>query len=144
MSVLSAQSRTARRTNRAQSSQNDENQTSEYDGFWLNVTLPMGEGDNVKHARFPAPVRGIAIADLKTRKVYENMDPEYATQVHAMNAVIEALQEKCLTANNGKPMEEGQTIEVGLSVVLYRRQEESAAPVDPEITTNVKNILFGG
>jgi hypothetical protein len=115
-------------------------EASEFDGFWINVGAYMGEGEDAKHVRLP---RGIAVSDLKMRKVYETMDPDFAAQVEMMSEMILAIQEACLTGgNNGKPLAEGQAIPVELSAMLYRRQEEAEVVRDKEVVTNVRKALF--
>ena len=126
-------------------------EASEFDGFWINAGVYMGEegeADN-KFVRLP---RGIAVSDLKVRKVYETMDPEFAAQVNMMNEMILAIQEACLTAGEagkplaegeaGKPLAEGQSIPIQLSCVLYRRQEEAEVVQDTEVKTSVRKALF--
>jgi len=114
-------------------------ETSEFDGFWLNLGVYSGSEESSKFTRIP---RGVAVSDLKMRKVYETMDPEFAAQVEVMNEIILAIQEKCLTANDGKPMTEGQSIPVNINEVLYRRQEETEMVRDKETTTTIRNALF--
>ena len=114
-------------------------ETSEFDGYWINVGVFMGEGEDAKFVRLP---RGIAISDLKQRKVYESMDPEFAAQVELMNEMILAIQEACLTTNDGKPLNEGQAIPINVSAMLYRRQEEAEVVRDAEVSTNIRKALF--
>ena len=114
-------------------------ETSEFDGFWINVGVFMGEGEDAKFVRLP---RGIAVSDLKQRKVYESMDPEFAAQVEIMNEMILAIQEACLTTNDGKPLNEGQAIPINVSAMLYRRQEEAEVTRDAEVSTNIRKALF--
>ena len=112
---------------------------SEFDGYWINVGVFMGEGEDAKFVRLP---RGIAVSDLKQRKVYESMDPEFAAQVELMNEMILAIQEACLTTNDGKPLNEGQAIPINVSAMLYRRQEEAEVVRDAEVSTNIRKALF--
>lgn len=115
-------------------------EASEFDGFWINVGVFVGEGDDAKFVRLP---RGIAVSDLKARKVYETMDPEFAAQVEVMNEMILAIQEACLTGGDkGKPLAEGQSIPINVSAMLYRRQEEAEVVRDKEVSTNIRNALF--
>lgn len=114
-------------------------ETSEFDGYWINVGVFMGEGEDAKFVRLP---RGIAVSDLKQRKVYESMDPEFAAQVELMNEMILAIQEACLTTNDGKPLNEGQAIPINVSAMLYRRQEEAETVRDAEVSTNIRKALF--
>jgi hypothetical protein len=117
-------------------------EVSEFDGFWVNAGVYMGEEEATdnKFVRLP---RGIAVSDLKVRKVYETMDPEFAAQVNMMNEMITAIQEACLTAGDGgKALAEGQSIPIQLSCVLYRRQEEAEVVQDTEVKANVRKALF--
>jgi len=117
-------------------------ETSEFDGFWINAGRYMGEEDedDNKFVRLP---RGIAVSDLKVRKIYETMDPEFAAQVNMMNEMVAAIQEACLTAGEGgKPLAEGQSIPIQLSCVLYRRQEEAEIVQDTEVRASVRKALF--
>jgi hypothetical protein len=115
-------------------------EASEFDGFWINAGVYMGDEEDAKFVRLP---RGIAVSDLKIRKVYETMDPEFAAQVNMMNEMILAIQEACLTAGEaGKPLAEGQSIPIQLSCVLYRRQEEAEVVQDTEVKTSVRKALF--
>ena len=115
-------------------------EASEFDGFWINAGVYMGDEEDSKFVRLP---RGIAVSDLKVRKVYETMDPEFAAQVNMMNEMILAIQEACLTAGEaGKPLAEGQSIPIQLSCVLYRRQEEAEVVQDTEVKTSVRKALF--
>ena len=115
-------------------------EASEFDGFWINAGVYMGDEEDSKFVRLP---RGIAVSDLKVRKVYETMDPDFAAQVNTMNEVILAIQEACLNAGEaGKPLAEGQSIPIQLSCVLYRRQEEAEVVQDTEIKTSVRKALF--
>lgn len=117
-------------------------ETSEFDGFWINAGVYMGEEDdtNNKFVRLP---RGIAVSDLKVRKVYETMDPDFAAQANMMNEMVTAIQEACLTAGEGgKPLSEGQSIPINLSCVVYRRQEEAEVVQDTEVKASVRKALF--
>lgn len=114
---------------------------SEYEGFWINIGVYTGEEADAKFVRLP---RNIAVGDLKPKKLYENMDADYAAQVEMMNEVITAIKEACLTGGpNGKPMAEGQMIPIQLSAVLYRRQEEAEVPRDATVAKSVRSALFG-
>lgn len=115
-------------------------EASEFDGFWVNAGVYMGDEEDSKFVRLP---RGIAVSDLKIRKVYETMDPDFAAQVNMMNEMILAIQEACLTAGEaGKPLAEGQSIPIQLSCVLYRRQEEAEVVQDTEVKINIRKALF--
>lgn len=139
MSVVSNASKTIRGNAARAAAANTQAEVSEFDGFWINNGVYMGEGPDAKHVRLP---RGIAVSDLKLRKVYDTMDPEFAAQVEMMNEMILAIQEACLQGNNGKPLAEGQSIPINLSAVLYRRQEEAEVQVDTETKAAVRKALF--
>ena len=136
---MSIVSQASKAINAKRQAANTTTETSEFDGFWINCGVYMGEEDAAKFVRLP---RGIAVSDLKPRKIYETMDPEFAAQVEMMNEMILAIQEACLTANNGKPLTEGQSIPIQLSAVLYRRQEEAEVVRDKEVSTSVRKALF--
>ncbi len=111
-------------------------ETNEFDGFWLNLGVQMGtEGEETAFVRLP---RGVAVSDLKPRKVYESMDPDYAAQTSLVNRLISIIQSKCAG------MVEGQSIPINLEVVLYRRQEESEVAPAKEETADLEKALFGG
>ena len=109
-------------------------ETNEFDGFWLNLGVQMGSEEASTFVRLP---RGVAVSDLKPRKVYESMDPEYAAQTALMNRLITLIQSKCTG------MSEGDSIPINLEVVLYRRQEESEVASAPEETNDLEKALFG-
>jgi hypothetical protein len=136
MSIVSNASKTIRGNARQAAATTE---TSEFDGFWINVGVFMGEGEDAKFVRLP---RGIAVSDLKARKLYDTMDPEFAAQVELMNEMILAIQEACLNGNDGKPLNEGQSIPINVSAMLYRRQEEAEVVRDKEVSTNIRNALF--
>lgn len=107
----------------------------QYEGLWLNPGIFVGDEENQKFVRFN---RGVAISDLKIRKLYESMDPDFAAEQALLNQRIERIQAKALT------LEEGEHIVVNIPMVLYRRQEE--ADVAPTPKADVKAIddeLFG-
>lgn len=133
MSVVSTVSKTVKA--RASASTSVATETNEFDGFWLNAGVSMGTEEASTFVRLP---RGIAVSDLKTRKVYETMDPEYAAQCNMMNRLITLIQSKCAG------MAEGQSIPINLEVVLYRRQEESEVAAAPAETNDLEKALFGG
>lgn len=111
-------------------------ETNEFDGFWLNLGVQMGtEGEETTFVRLP---RGVAVSDLKPRKIYESMDPDFAAQASLMNRLITIIQSKCAG------MAEGDSIPINLEVVLYRRQEESEVAPAKEETADLEKALFGG
>lgn len=128
MSVISAVSK-----NRATTKTTAEREASEFDGFWLNLGVQHGSEEDSKFVRLP---RGVAVSDLKLRKVYENMDPDFAAEVNLMNNIITLIQKKCAG------LAEGEAIPINLGVVLYRRQEEAEVAPDPVASTDLENALF--
>ncbi len=111
-------------------------ETDEYQGLWINVGVSMAgaeEGDDPTFVRLP---RGVAISDLKTRKIYDNMDPVFAGQANLMNQLIEEIRKKALT------LVEGESIPINLEVTLYRRQEESAKTETPMANADLSKALF--
>ena len=137
MSIVSNASKSIRGAARSTTAAAPE--VSEFDGFWINCGVFMGEDDDAKFVRLP---RGIAVSDLKARKIYETMDPEFAAQVELMNEMILAIQEACLQGNDGKPLAEGQSIPINVSAMLYRRQEEAEVVRDKEVSSNIRKALF--
>ena len=131
MSVVTTVSRKA--TTRATAAAVEE--LNEFDGFWLNLGVQMGTEGDSKFVRLP---RGVAVSDLKPRKIYESMDPDYAAQSSLVNRLITIIQSKCAG------MAEGDSMPINLEVVLYRRQEESEVAAAPEETTDLEKALFGG
>lgn len=111
-----------------------EREASEFDGLWINVGVTYGEGDDATFVRLP---RGVAISDLKPRKVYENMDPDFAAQVNLMNQMISIIQQKSLK------LAEGESVPINLTVQLYRRQEEADVVPDTASTADLEAALFG-
>ena len=112
-----------------------EEDTSEFEGIWVNLGVYMGEeGD--KEPPFVRLPRGVAVSDLKPRKVYDNMDPEFAAQVILMNQIIELIQQKGLELN------EGESVPINLEAVIYRRKEE-VAPTKAKSNKELATTLFG-
>lgn len=108
----------------------------EFQGLWINVGVNMAaaeEGDSPIFVRLP---RGVAVSDLKPRKIYDNMDPEFAGQAKLMNQLIAEIQKKALT------LKEGESISINLEVQLYRRQEESAKSDAPMANADLATALF--
>lgn len=133
MSVISTVSKNVNRGTKAAAS-TAVAETNEFDGFWLNLGVSMGTEEDSKFVRLP---RGVAVSDLKIRKVYDSMDPEYAAEVTLMNRVIQLIQSKCAG------LAEGGSVPINLEVVLYRRQEETEVASDPVETTDLEKALFG-
>tara|TARA_R110000822_G_scaffold177268_1_gene317254 strand:- start:376 stop:759 length:384 start_codon:yes stop_codon:yes gene_type:complete len=127
MSVINSASTTSTKTAAART-------PSEYDGFWLNLGIDMGTEEASTFVRLP---RGIAVSDLKTRPVYENMDPVFAAQVIMMNKMISAIQNKC------KGLSEGDSLPVNMNAVLYRKQEAVAEVALTDDSSDVEAALFG-
>lgn len=111
---------------------------SEFDGFWLNFALPTADGE--------APIRlplGVAVGDLKTKKLYASMDADFAAKTSMQNNAVTLIQRRCI--KDGKPaMAEGEYVKVNLDVYIYRRMEELETPVEatPEVAT-LEAVLFG-
>lgn len=111
---------------------------SEFDGFWLNFALPTAEGED--------PIRlplGVAVGDLKTKKLYASMDPEFAAKTKLQNNAVTLIQRRCI--KDGKPaMAEGEYVKVNMDVYIYRRMEELDAPVaDTPEAEALEAVLFG-
>lgn len=103
---------------------NNTQEVSEFDGLWLNIGVLSG--DDEENANFVRLPRGVAVGDLKTKKVYDRQiaeNPDYAAEVQLMNSLIELIQEKSLT------LAEGESVPLKLEVQLYCRQEESSEAV---------------
>ena len=109
-------------------------ESDEFDGYWVNFGPETeDENGNIKFSRLN---RGVAVSDLQTRKIYENMSPEFQQEVAITNEVVEALREAC------PDLEEGEGIRVNLAVYLYRRQEGvEVAPTAKK--SEIKAKLFG-
>jgi hypothetical protein len=110
-------------------------EADQYEGLWLNPGIFVGTPEDKKFIRFN---RGVAISDLKVRKLYESMDPDFAAEQSLLNQRIERIQAKALT------LAEGEMCVVNIPMVLYRRQEE--ADVAPTPKSDIKAIddeLFG-
>lgn len=111
-------------------------ETDEYQGLWINIGVNMAgaeEGDSPIFVRLP---RGVAVSDLKARKIYDNMDPDFAGQANLMNQLITEIQKKALT------LSEGESVSINLEVQLYRRQEESAKSDTPMANADLAAALF--
>ena len=92
---------------------------SEYDGMWINVGVNVQDPENPEQTQFIRLSRGIAIGDLKPKKIYPNMSPEFAAQVKIENRMLMEIQQKALT------LEEGESVSSdALAVQVYRRNEE--------------------
>lgn len=128
MSVISTPTR---RTNN-----NRRDETSEFDGIWLNIGVQMGGEDGADPVFVRMP-RGVAVSDLQVRKVYSTMDPDFAAQVTLMNQVIELVQAK------GLELEEGESVPIALEVQLYRRQEEEDVSPSKADNKALSATLFG-
>lgn len=112
---------------------------SEFDGFWLNFALPTAEGE--QPIRLPL---GVAVGDLKLKKLYASMDADFAAKTAMQNNAVTLIQRRCI--KDGKPaMAEGEYVKVNLDVYIYRRMEELeqiAAEATPEVAT-LEAVLFG-
>lgn len=128
MSVITSISKNARRTTSTP-------ETDEYEGLWLNPGIFVGDEENPKFVRFN---RGVAISDLKTRKLYESMDPDFAAEQQLLNDRVEAIKERALE------LAEGEFVVVNIPVVIYRRQEEAdVAPTPKAAKADIRKELFG-
>lgn len=128
MAIVTANTRTTRAPLVAE--------VSEYEGLWINIgVLQVGaeEGDTPTFVRLP---RGVAVSDLRPRKIYDNMDPDFAGQANLMNQLIIEIQKKALT------LEEGESVPINLTVQLYRRQEESTKTETPTANADLATALF--
>lgn len=134
MSIVTTVSRKATTTRAAS---NVVAEANEFDGFWLNLGVQMAtDGEAEGATTFVRLPRGVAVSDLKARKVYESTDPIYAAQTTLMNRVIALIQSKCAG------MAEGESKPINLEVVLYRRQEESEVAAAPDETSDLEKALF--
>jgi hypothetical protein len=110
-------------------------ETNEFEGLWMNPGIFVGDEENPKFVRFN---RGIAISDLKTRKLYESMDPDFAAEQLLLNDRVEAIRARALT------LEEGEHVVINIPMVLYRRQEEAdVAPTPKAAKEDIDKELFG-
>lgn len=114
-----------------------EREPSPYDGFWLNLgTSIEGPDGKDKFIRLP---RGVAVSDLEKHKVYASTrenNPNWAAEADMVNAIIDAIQEACAT------MEEGDSVDLNLSLQLYRKQEAVEAPATSINMDALKQQLF--
>lgn len=113
-------------------------EVSEFDGLWLNIGVFQGTEEESTFVRLP---RGVAVGDLKTKKVYDRQiaeNPDYAAEVQLMNNLITLIQEKSLT------LAEGESVPLKLEVQLYRRQEasEDVAPTKADLS-ELGAAIFG-
>lgn len=124
-------------TRRTRSNSSDE--VSEFDGCWLNLGVNITKENEDKDTTevFVRLPLGVPVAQLKTRPVYETMDPDFASQVAMSNQMITLIQEAC------NELAEGEGKEINLSVQVYRRQEESKEVADTGSNDNLRNVLFG-
>jgi hypothetical protein len=112
--------------------------TDEYTGLWLNIGVYQSDPDAEEGTK-PAFVRlprGVAVSDLKTRRIYDNMDAEFAASANLMNQLIEEIRKKGLTLG------EGESVPVNLTVYLYRRQEETVQAATPAANEELSKALF--
>ena len=101
---------------------------SEFDGLWLNPGVNIqGEDGTAKFVRLS---RGIAVSDLKIKKLYDSMSPEFAAQIKLENEMTQQIWNHC------RKLEEGEAVDVPqLSIQLYRRNEEVDASTIEDATT---------
>lgn len=109
--------------------------TDEFEGLWLNPGIFVGDDKDAKFVRLN---RGVAISDLKTRKLYESMDPDFAAEQQLLNERVEAIRERALE------LKEGEYVVINMPMVLYRRQEEAdVAPTPKAAKADIRKELFG-
>ena len=108
----------------------------EFQGLWLNIGIRQTTGEEGSEPTFVRLPRGVAVSDLKPRKIYDNMDPDFAAQANLMNQIIAEVQKRSLT------LKEGEAIPINLEVQLYRRQEESTQTETPEASADLATALF--
>ena len=111
-------------------------ETDEFTGLWINVGVLQASNEEGEDPNFVRLPRGVAISDLKPRKIYDNMDPSFAGQANLMNQLIAEIQKKSLT------LREGESVPINLEVQLYRRQEESAKSETPMANEELAEALF--
>lgn len=125
------------RTSTRRSGNTQEREVSEFDGLWINVGVNTKD-EETGEENFVRLPRGIAVADLQTRKVYENMNEDFAADLNLTNSIIEMIREA------GLQLEEGESKNINLSVQLYKRQEAvETAPVSKAANESLKAQLFG-
>lgn len=128
MSVIQSTASKARRNNTTQDS-------DEFEGLWLNPGIFVGDENDQKFVRLN---RGVAVSDLKTRKLYESMDPDFAAEQQLLNERVEAIRERALE------LDEGEFVVINMPMVLYRRQEEAdVAPTPKAAKADIRKELFG-
>lgn len=101
---------------------------SEFDGAWINVGITVKNDDGSES--FIRLSRGIAVGDLKPKKVYPNMSPEFAAQVKMENQMLAEIQAAALKLGEGESLSTD-----ALGVQLYRRNEEVAEAPAAEVQT---------
>ncbi len=102
-----------------------------YDGVYLNIGV-ITKDKKTKEETFVRLPYGVHVADLKPRKIFDNMSKEFAAQVRLENSMITEIQNAALQ------LEEGGTksTEV-LAVQLYKRKEEIETEVEDEVTIGI-------
>ena len=110
---------------------------SEFAGLWINVGQPIeNEEGEQRMARLP---RGIAVEDLADHRIYGSTNEEWAAEARLVNRIMAQIRAKGLT------LEEGESVNLNLSVQLYRRQEQ-VDQVDQTTAADDKELeesLFG-
>jgi len=128
MSVITSISKNSRRNTSTQ-------EADEFEGLWLNPGIFVGDEENPKFVRLN---RGVAVSDLKTRKLYESMDPDFAAEQQLLNERVEAIRERAME------LAEGEYVVINMPMVLYRRQEEAdVAPTPKADKKAIRDELFG-
>lgn len=108
----------------------------EFQGLWLNLGVFQSSNDEGVEPKFVRLPRGVAVSDLNPRKIYDNMDPDFAASANLMNQLIAEIQKKART------LTEGEAVPINLEVQLYRRQEEAAATNSPADNEDLATALF--
>lgn len=112
-------------------------ETDEFQGLWINVGVLQATGVEGEEPNFQRLPRGVAVSDLKPRKIYDNMDPAFAASCNLVNQLIAEIQKKALT------LKEGESVPINLEAQLYRRQEESTQSATPVENEELSAALFG-
>ncbi|ANJ20665.1 hypothetical protein RDp07_gp05 [Roseobacter phage RD-1410Ws-07] len=108
----------------------------EFAGLWINFgpEIEVGDEGETKLARLP---RGVAVSDLKDHKIYASTNPEWAEEAKTVNAVMAMIRKK------GLSLEEGESVNLNLTVQLYRRQEQVEQVVSDVNEADLEAQLFG-
>lgn len=119
-------------TNKAAGTQDED----EFAGLWINVG-PESETDEPGVTKFNRLPRGIAVSDLKDHKIYASTNEEWAGEARLVNKVMAMIRAKGLT------LAEGESVNLNLSVQLYRRQEQVEQVETTVDDADLEAQLFG-